>query len=600
MFYFSFTQELLKQFSHTPGIKQTRMGGQFLTIMTDGLLSGVTTEADGLRVMESLSPSEEGTEGLIMSEVRLRTLERTIDIRRDSGSGRPIYYYLGPRGEFYCSTHVGILRKAGVPIEENQAVLPEFFVYRYVMPPETLYKNIRQIQAGGCLKVKIQDGKCILKRLEHGEWFNPAGWNVGEGAGDVSHDILISLSESCRRMERGSAAVTLLFSGGLDSSILLKVCQPLFDIKETHSTSYPFEIPENNAEREYALSAAREFGIAHRHHETTTTDYLLGFLQAIEAAEEPLHHLQSVLLFLLLKNIPSKETEVVLSGLGADGIFGSGYHERIFPHAGLHDSGLGRLLSSDPFSYLLKKVVYITGRGKYRMRYLLPLADPDHILWLMGKYGDDEWVCSHFGIRRDDIVSNRCRALGSLEDRSLLEAASVLSFLGSASVTQAIWSKLGEVNRKILVYPFTGANVIRSAFSIPWEVKLSEPKGILRRAARHLNVPEFIVSRPKKGWGIKEERWGERDGVLEPLVPLAAKIFDEKEIRLMQSSVPRKAMTFWNMLNYAIWKRLCIHNESVSHLSEELREAMSCMSDRAPAIAFQPFKTDEGDGHEYS
>lgn len=553
------------------------MGDHFLTIMTDELLSRVTTEADGLRVMESPSASGEGTEGLILSEVRLRTREKTVDIHRDSGSGRPIYYYFGPLGEFYCSTHVGILRKAGVPIEENRTVLPEFFVYRYVMPPETLYKNIRQIPAGGCLKVKIQDGKCILKRLEHGEWFNPAEWNVGAGTSDVSHDILISLNESCRRMERGSAAVTLLFSGGLDSSILLKVCQALFDIKETHSTSYPFEIPENNAEREYALSAAREFGIAHRHHETTTTDYLFGFLQAIEAAEEPLHHLQSVLLFLLLKNIPFKETEVVISGLGADGIFGSGYHERIFPHAGIHDSRLGGLLSLDPFAYLLKKVVHITGRGKYRMRYLLPLADPDHILWLMGKYGDDEWACSHFGVRRDDIVSNRCRALGSLEDRCLLETASVLSFLGSASVTQAIWSKLGEASRKILVYPFTGANVVRSAFSIPWEAKLSEPKGILRRAARHLNVPEFIVSRPKKGWGIKEERWGERDGVLEPLVPLAAKIFDENEIRLMQSSVPRKAMTFWNMLNYAIWKRLCIDNESVSHLSEELREAMSCL-----------------------
>ena len=37
----------------------------------------------------------------------------------------------------------------------------------------------------------------------------------------------------------------------------------------------------------------------------------------------------------------------------------------------------------------------------------------------------------------------------------------------------------------------------------------------------------------------------------------------------MQSTEPKKSMTFWNMLNYSIWKRLCIKNEPIEILLEE-------------------------------
>jgi len=58
-----------------------------------------------------------------------------------------------------------MLRNAGVPIQENLQVLPEFFVFRFVIPPNTLYKNIFQLHPGDHLYLKIRDNKATLHKI---------------------------------------------------------------------------------------------------------------------------------------------------------------------------------------------------------------------------------------------------------------------------------------------------------------------------------------------------------------------------------------------------------------------------------------------------
>jgi hypothetical protein len=146
----------------------------------------------------------------------------------------------------------------------------------------------------------------------------------------------------------------------------------------------------------------------------------------------------------------------------------------------------------------------------------------------------------------------------------------MLLFLGSASATQAIWSTLGESENKILYYPYTNIDVINYAFSIPWDIKLKKPKNILRFVAHQVEIPEEIINRQKSGFGLNPELWAQKDGIFESLLPVATKIFNEDEIRKMQSLDVKKAMIYWNMLNYSIWKRICINNEPVDALLEEI------------------------------
>jgi asparagine synthetase B (glutamine-hydrolysing) len=147
--------------------------------------------------------------------------------------------------------------------------------------------------------------------------------------------------------------------------------------------------------------------------------------------------------------------------------------------------------------------------------------------------------------------------------------------LGDEDITQPVWAKIGEGNNRILYYPLYDADVLNYVFSIPWKLKLKQPENILRKEiARLADIPDFIITRRKSAFGIIKRGWSEEGGVFEPVVKLASKVFDESQIRKMQSSDPKKSMTFWNMLNYSLWKRLCLNNEPIEILLEELKSTM--------------------------
>jgi hypothetical protein len=192
------------------------------------------------------------------------------------------------------------------------------------------------------------------------------------------------------------------------------------------------------------------------------------------------------------------------------------------------------------------------------------------MLWSLGAYGSEDWVCQYFNVTNDDIIKGRYESIRRFHNRSIYDVISLLAFLGSGSITQALWSKLGESQGDILFCPFCDEDMHNYIFSLPWEIKLESPKNILRAVARKLKVPEYIINRPKSAFGIEAIYWSRKGGVFEPLVPLVSKVFDEKQIRDMQGEGPKNPMTFWNILNYSLWKRLCIDNEGLDVLLEQL------------------------------
>jgi asparagine synthetase B (glutamine-hydrolysing) len=259
----------------------------------------------------------------------------------------------------------------------------------------------------------------------------------------------------------------------------------------------------------------------------------------------------------------------VVSGLGADGIFGSEFNRYIY-----RINSLPLKLFLKPFGFL-----HISLLNSNRLKQLLntelrlhkSFDDPDSIIWTPGCYGSKEWVCSYFKISDYDIIEGRYHTIKLFERRSIHDVISLHSFLGSGSFTASIWSKLSESQSKIVFYPYSDDNLVNYLYTIPWNVKLRNSKNILREIARDIEIPDVIINRAKQSFGISSDKWGEKGGVFEPLVSLCSKAFDVHEIQNLQSSEPEKAMTFWNILNYSLWKRLCIDNEPLSKLLDEFR-----------------------------
>jgi len=556
------------------------LGSYQVIAVTDSFMSNIEVTASGWLVTESAMPSRKHTESAEIDEKQLEGINilsviiidkqaSSLSIFKPTHSGRSLYYYMDGRDSaFFCSTHISLLKHFGVPICENSAVLPEFFVYRYVMPPNTLYFGIKQFLSGQRMRVSVTGNSISMKETCH---FTPPPETIRKDLSmkAIANRNLDILKESLRFLLPFKDKPAVLLSGGLDSSILAVILKTLCGVDITFSTDYPFDDEESSIEKKYALTAAEALGTSHTYYKVSTRDYLRGFIEAIGALEEPLPHLQSVMFYLLYGSGIPKERYILLQGFGVDGAYGPDICYL------LHRYRLAGYLAALPgMQNLLLLGSWVIGKGQPLVRLLrMPrgeLSDPEHILWHVGAYGSIEWVQQTFGVSKERIIEGRLATLSPYQNYSLNDLISIYNVVGEVAVEQFMCSKLGEKQERIIIVPYANQEVLDFVYTIPWALKLQEYKHVLREVARLAGIPEFIITRPKSGFGTQTDAWAVRGGAFEPLLQICDDVFDIIELQAMQSEEPKSANTFWNMLNYAIWKQIHIDGKSVSDLTAAL------------------------------
>jgi asparagine synthetase B (glutamine-hydrolysing) len=511
-------------------------------------------------------------ESLIISKIIVNTENQTVQIHTTT---RGLYYY-NDGENLYCSTHISQLRKLGVPIEENTEVLPEFFIYRCVMPPETLYRGIKKTVFRE--KIIFEYTKNKVHIIDQALFTSTIPTCSNEFISNDSKMVENLLINSLEAIEHEKNASIVLLSGGLDSSILYQLSKKVISVKKSYSTSYPFMNMDSRGdiEKKYAISAAEALEAEHKHVEFTNEDYLNGLIESIYSAEEPLNHLQSVMLYLLFKKgIDNDDEYLIINGDGADVLFGLPTHNIIHSY---ENSMFLKLFCMVPFckriSEYFSKIFSRDYSGATELMTNLKIHDIQNIshpLWKVGAYGSEQWVKKNFGIEENEIIKNRLNCIKKCGNRPLYDLIALNSLIITASSTCFVWDKLAEYNGKRLYLPFQNKKLIEYAFNIPWEQKLKAPKRILRDVAKSNSIPSFIISRRKSGFGVQPKTWALKGEIFDSLIPLCEKVFSRDELISMQSEESKKAMIFWNMLNYAIWKRLFIYNEPLSVLLEELQ-----------------------------
>jgi hypothetical protein len=548
-----------------------------LTIVFDNFLSQIISEEDGLSVIESPLIFHGDPKEIILSQAMYSKEKEVLEVSVPFISGRPIYYHLDSKGNFYCSTHISMLRQAGVGIRENMMALPEFFVFCSTMPPQTLYENIWQLNLGSRLYVKPHNGKCKIEAIN--EFDPPKESRNPNLIKDFPLRTSNLLSRSIQSLGTCKNRLTVLLSGGLDSSLLLKTCQTLnYDVDTTYSTGYPFE----NFERDYALSAADYFGTNHKYHEITVLEYLRGLLETISVAEQPLPHMQSVLLYLLLKDGLPKSKDIVLNGQSADGLSCNSTSALVYKFR--KRSIMYKLLQRMGKIPIVSHLPSTKWAIEFQSKIDCTVKDPNSVIWSSDAFGSIDWTSEYFNVKRGDIIKNRLGVIKQFGERSIYEIITIYGFLGSNANTQSIWSKLGESQQKIVYYPYNNSDLVNYFFSIPPDTKFKRYKHVLREVAHHCGLPKFIINRPKLGFNPLTTNPLVKEKIFEPLISVASKVFDEQQIRKVQpSDWGPKFWTFWNILNYSIWKRLWINNEPKEDLLEELTandelisEALTC------------------------
>lgn len=549
---------------------------------TDSLLGEAIATPQRFALREAAPRTGSGERMLLCScELDAASLRGTLF--RVANSGRAVYHHVTWNGSVLVASHLRLLKAAGVDCRETAGILPELLLYRQACPPRTLLEGVEQLAAGDRGELSLVNGSWVIRRVP-GYCPPLVDQSLAGGANDpaVVAKMREKITGAIHRPGVQGSSIGCLLSGGLDSSVITAAVHET-GVRDTFSCVYPFEDAATDTEYRYATSAAQALGTRHEVHLPTMSDYLHGAIDATAIAEEPVMHLQSVLVHLLCKDVlRPRGYSLVPCGEGADGMFGGRLQRLLTTFAKAPYKK--RLLELPGVASLLREISRRTNRwgmiadlAPRTWRSSAPFTDPDHILWSLAVFGDRDWIRGFTNCSDADMVGRRPTVMAPFAGRDLRDCVSILALLSESSETQVIWGKLGEAEGMCFTYPYLDQEVSDFTYSIPWGAKLAGPKPVLRAVAREMGIPDEIVFRPKASFDVDPRRWGSRGGVFEPLVQLAFPAVNETSLRQLQSPYVFKAHTLWTVIGYGLWKRLFVGGESVQSLHAELDRAMETL-----------------------
>lgn len=513
--------------------------------LTEGIQNGVSLDmllGDRILVLVVIDPSK-----------------RVVTMAQSIASWRPCYWSIRP-GCFIFATSVCGLKETGHEVAWDPACMPEYLMYRFVAPPRSILRGFRRLAGGQLLVVDLKEGRISKDRR----------WRWPDGCGDYTKDGTTRVLRS--RIDEwfeSFPSTGILLSGGLDSSLLALLARVSHPDIHTFSTNFSFA-NSDDGEAQYALSMARHLGVAHQIHDTTPERYLTGWVESIHAAEEPVHHLQSVLLHILFQDRAAAGHGAILCGDGADTIFGSGYHE--FLHR--HRSAIAVLRTMRVNSALAPLVDALGWHSTWgtllTRRYDRYLSSAHHFLWILARPGDRGIVQQLLSCDDAAILGERPLLLEAYCDRPLLDLVTAVGLLSDVHATIAIWGKLAEASGIYLACPYTSPSVLEASMTVPWEVKLQEKKHLVRAALRQLGVPEALITRRKLSFGFPVRCWAPKGALFQPIVDMATQVHNARVLESLQREEEGASMVLWCLLNQFLWAQLFEVGRSVEDLSGEI------------------------------
>jgi asparagine synthase (glutamine-hydrolysing) len=400
---------------------------------------------------------------------------------------------------------------------------------------------------------------------------------AAEAAAGPPVDLRPVIEESVAAHLVSDVPVSSFLSGGLDSSIVTVLAHR--DDAEIDAYTITFRPEDQRLEAMpddavYARKVAARYGI--ELHEIEISPDIVSLLpRIVDVLDEPIGDPAAINTLLICEEARERGVKVVLSGMGADELFG-GYRK----HLACVMVGRYRKVPAAPRALVRSTVnrlpVSAAGRGlryaRWAKRFLtfaeLPeeprfrrsytLYDPDELAALVSPdlVGCiDQIVEEHSGIYHDNALPDQVNRMCLADTRMFLPGLN-LAYTDRASMAASVEVRV----------PFVDPIVAKAAFSIPGSAKIhqGQSKVALKRAATDW-LPQEIVHRPKASFSAPLRAWvrGDlREVINDVLVggelvasgmirrdPLSRLIADD------QAGREDRSKQIWQLLTLELWYR---------------------------------------------
>lgn len=428
-----------------------------------------------------------------------------LTLARDRCGIKPLYYaQLADGGLAFGSELTAVLAHGGVDRALSAAGLGSYFFSDYVHPPHAIVGAVKKLPPGHTLVWR--DGRLEGPRPF---WRLQVGGAAGarEDDGTRARGLWQAIETSVQAQLISDVPVGIFLSGGIDSSTVAAAAARTSRRRMT-AFAIGFEDPTFD-ESSYAKMVADALGVE-LVTETLHAENLLEIADAaLDRLDEPLAD-PSYLPTFLLSRLAARHVKVVLGGDGGDELWGG------YPTYKAH-----RLAAL--YARLPKLVrTQLIGRAVAA----LPIAD---------RYQSLEWKLRRFAERwDDDRVSRHLRWMSNVDlpelaaaiplAQGITPATLAAAHAGDGDALNAILaldfstylpgSVLTKVDRAAMAHglevrpPLLGNALVDLAFGLPSRDKLrgNTSKFLLKQAVRG-QIPDAVIDRPKKGFGIPLAAW---------------------------------------------------------------------------------------------
>jgi asparagine synthase (glutamine-hydrolysing) len=423
-------------------------------------------------------------------------------LARDHFGKKPLFISDAGGMLLFGSEIKALLAFGGLTPAWDRASLADYFVYRYVPAPHTLFAGVRKLMPGSY--AVWEHGHLTETAFYHPPYGDAPTLDDAELPDDPVAAFSAALDEAVRIRMVSDVPFGAFLSGGLDSSAIVALmsrhsAQPINTFSVGFREARYSELP-------YAAMIARQFRTHHTELTIAADDLMQHLPLLIDHQDAPVAEASNIPIYLISREA-AKSVKMVLTGEGSDELLG-GYpkhsaeryaaiYHRLMPE-GAHDRIVAPLINALPYRFRRVKILAAS----------MALRDPaERMARWMGAltYAERDRLLSGVSERRP-VDPEPFRVDGH---RSALER--VLYFDQTSWLPDNLLERGDRITMAASIearMPFMDIELARLMARLPdrWRIRGLTQKFILRRAMRSV-LPSAVLARPKVGFRVPINEW---------------------------------------------------------------------------------------------
>lgn len=470
--------------------------------------------------------------------------EKELYLARDGWGIKPLYYYENNNTLMFASEIKAFLDHPDFQKEFNDTILSSYLCFNSTPTEETFFRGVYRLEPGHQMIYK--NGQKTIERFFHLE-FEETDKTIEEYADSIDK----AMKNSVKYHEIADVEVGSFLSSGIDSSYLVSVSRP----DKTYTVGY--DNPKYD-EISYAKDLTDKLKIKNKSKKITKKEYIEAFPNIQYHMDEPLADPSAIALYFVAQ-IASEDVKVVLSGEGADELFGgyNTYKEEI-----------------DQSWYM--KIPYPLRRLASAFAGLFPEARGFNFIYRRGRKLKD-YNIGLGRVFRDEEAMKIVKAPNQIHTKDIVapfyeEYKDNSSMVNRQVIDFYFWlirDFLHAVDRNTMMFgleartPFLDKEVYEVARHLPTYAKINKEttKVALRQAAKK-TIPNEAYKKKKLGFPVPLREWIKEADLYKQIkkefnTKTAEKFFDTKRInKLLEDHKTGKKDCYkkvWTIYTFLVW-----------------------------------------------